>query len=153
MKKKTLLISLLLMIVMSFTGCDVLRALKLPDDPAIFELASIKDEKDDTSYASITYDGRTYVTYGIFSDYYADKLVSVIGYINESDKLINCRYICTLTDTQNQDLIASVSVNNSTQANIWRDITTLDKDIDIPDYVRSLDYLYWNEVSDNASVE
>lgn len=136
MNKKLLAILVLVLGITGVCGCAAVRSLKLPENPKVFTIETI----DKVKY--ITCDGRQYVEFGKFTEYFADKIDSCIGYIDEGETILDDRYICTIIRDSNENLITAISPSNVGSATVWRDVSTKDG-IDIPEFVIPGDFDFW----------
>lgn len=141
MKKRIISLLLLTAMVLSLSGC--IRALSVPKDPKIFEKDFMEGDSVNPNYTILLCDGKTYVPFGVFSGNYGNLVDSCIGYINESDSVLENRLICTIVGDTSGNYIASMDTNYRVDPIIWRDYSTKG-DSYIPDAVKSSGFPIWN---------
>ena len=154
MKKKLLVFFLIGVIAIGLTGCGV----KYPDlekDAIGFKTISYIDENDDNAgYLAIEYEGRTYMPYGTLKGTIKEKNIDkCIGYIIQDENSSSVEdennkdtRIYTLTDDKEHNFLMEyyIGTNLMNPQTFYRAIDTKDKDINIPIFIESLKYNYWN---------
>ena len=155
MKKKLLgiiLIVLLVVCIFVLISCRN-KYPDLKDTATSFNMGEYADENNGDKYATIKYNGRTYMPYGTLKGIIRSKNVSeCIGYIiqnensssvvDENDKDTR---VYTLVEDSNENylMIYYIGTTLMNQPDFWRAIDTKDKKVDTPNYIDSLDYNYW----------
>lgn len=144
----TLLLGLLLV------GCGQRIYPEMPDDAIAFKMGEYTDERDDNAlYGTIEYEGRTYMPYGTLGGRIGEKDIDkCIGYIiqdkNSSsivDKNDTDTRVYTLADDPAHNYLMDYYIGDTlmNQPDFWRAVDTKEKEIDIPEYIDSLEYPYW----------
>ena len=144
----TLLFSLL------FVSCEHMVYPEMSDDAIAFEMGEYTDESDDDAlYGTIEYEGRTYMPYGTLGRNIGKKDIDkCIGYIiqNENSSSIvdendTDTRVYTLADDPEHNYLMDYYIGDSlmNQPYFWRAADTKGKEIDIPKYIDSLEYAYW----------
>ena len=155
--KKVLFSLLVLVMVVTITGCGKSKYPELKEDAQSFLLGEYIDHNDDDfSYGTIDYSGRTYMAYGNLKGNLNEKeLEECIGYVvldTNSDSGDTSSRIYTLTKSKTHDYL----LNYDLDARIWsfyRALDTKGKDVNTPSYIEyNKDYKYWvDTTSDNET--
>jgi hypothetical protein len=123
------------------------------DAIAFFNGSYVDANDDDAEYATIEYEGRTYLLYGtINSSFQTDDVEKCIGYIvqEEGDASsfkegdTDIRVYTLLDDPEgNYLMVYDIGSTLMNQPNFMRAIDTLHEDISTPEYIDSLAYSFW----------
>jgi hypothetical protein len=154
MKKKLLIILVTVILLVSMVACGRSKYPDLNTDAiAFYEDSYVDANDDDTEYATIEYEGRTYLLYGTINSSFQTKDVEkCIGYIvqdengasssDESDTEIR---VYTLADDVECNYLMVYDSGNTlmNQPAFMRAIDTVHKDISAPEYIDSLEYSFW----------
>ncbi|MGX8703234.1 MAG: hypothetical protein ACSW8H_02150 [bacterium] len=158
MKKYLSVICMLAICLSMLAGCQGKRLPDLPTDAIAFEMGSFDDaEHDHAWFGTIVYEGRTYIGYGTSNWMYKkDCATSCVGYIIQDE---NSSSVTELQDTNtrvytifgddehNFLMVYDATVPLMNQPDFWRAIDTKGKDIEIPKYIDSLGYEFWELMS------
>ena len=154
MKKYAAVICVIMICLSAFCGCERKRLPDLPGDAVAFEAETfIDDEHDDDYFCTVEYSGRTYILYGTINNNFKYSFIeSCIGYIIQDENISSVidldntnRRIYTLSGDPEHNFLMDYddSVKLMNQPDFFRAIDTKGKDIDIPDYIDSFDYEFW----------
>lgn len=139
-----LLLGLVLFVI---TGCGNTRYPDLTDNPLEFTMGEYIDSgDDDASYATIEYEGRTYMPYGtIRQSIKKGDIEDCVGYLVQNGNADIDERIYTLTADPQHNYLMQNYVGNTmmNQPSFWRAVDTNGQAIDEPDYIESLQYSYW----------
>ncbi len=135
------------------SGCGRINYPGLPDNPEAFEMGTFTDnEHDDAMFGSIVFNGRTYISYGtVRSALKQEYLSECVGYIIQDENSYSpadpdnkaVRIYTLAGDTENNFLLEHYNGFMSTPADFMRAVDTKGKDIEIPEYIESLGYGFW----------
>ena len=152
MNKKRIGVMLVACILM-LAGCGKVEYPDLPDNPVAFEMGSFEDkEHDGALFGTLEYDGRTYIGYGTIDRAFKQSDINrCIGYIvmdknsSSSPDLNNTdiRVYTLAGDADHNFLMDYDSVGVMNQPGIWRAVDTKGKDLEIPDFIDDLGYVFW----------
>ena len=156
MKRIAAIICAIIICLSVLCGCAKRPLPDLPGDALAFEMGTfIDDIHDDDSFATIEYGGRTYIQYGTTNNNYSQTCVEAcIGYIIQDGNSSSVtdldntdRRIYTLSGDPEHNFLMDYddSVKLMNQPSIFRATDTKEKDIDIPNYIDSLGYDFWEE--------
>jgi hypothetical protein len=126
----------------------------LPDAAIAFDMGSYTDTNDnDATYATIEYEGRTYLPYGTINQSFQVKDVDqCVGYIveeenssSDSDESDTDTRVYTLTDDPDHNYLVVYYVGSTLmdQPDFLRAVDTAHEDISTPEYIDSLEYAFW----------
>lgn len=91
------------------------------------------------------YKGRTYIPYGTVENTF-DDVDQCLGYILQDDETDKDYRVFTLKADKNNNFLATyIASGEMDQFGFWRAIDTRNTQIDIPDYISSLQYEFWTE--------
>lgn len=145
MKRICMLAAVLYIVLL--TGCTYADYPDLPDSAIAFETGTFIDKSDDeAAYATIEYEGRTYMPYGTIAESVKGRDVErCIGYIVRDGKANTERRIYTLAADSEYNFLMERSSGTAfmDQPLFWRAVDTRGKDISIPIYIFDLGYNYW----------
>jgi hypothetical protein len=152
MKKPYALLTIVIMLV-ALSACGKSHYPAMPANATAFSYGTYVDAQGDTEYATIEYEGRTYLLYGTAnSNFHPGKDVDAcIGYVIEdsddnapqNNDNTDTR-IYTLTDDTDHNYLVQYSVEAfMEQPNFLRALDTRQSDITTPDYMDSLGYDVW----------
>ena len=153
MKKKKYLTVILIIILISLSGCKN-KFPELDQKSIAFQTSSYIDKNDDdASYLTIEYNGRVYLPYGTLKSKINDKDIrDCIGYIvqdetNSSmpDKDNKDTRIYTLTSDPNNNFLMEYYIGTTLMNTpvFLRAVDTQNKEINIPNFIDDLGYGYW----------
>ncbi|WP_054742639.1 hypothetical protein [Cellulosilyticum ruminicola] len=140
MKNLKGLLGIALLGIVLINGCGNSKINRLPHNAVSIE-KSIFVNKNDFSdeYASVIYNGREYVFYGVQSKSMKENVIRECFGYDAKDK--NVRYY-SLIDTE--DYIADYCVNGEMmQFGFYRAVDTIGKTIYTPAYISGLEYEIW----------
>ena len=141
--------------LMLLTGCG-LEYPDLDSDAQGFRMAGFVISDDDSSLA-IDYNGRTYIPYGTGGLLNKEEIDKCVGFVvqdsvassNVDENNKDTRIYTLVLDKENNFLMEYYTKSYlMNQPIFYRAIDTKGKEIDIPKYIRSLDYDYWKEDKD-----
>lgn len=146
----TIVITLSLLLV----GCGDTKYPDMSDDAIAFEMGEYIDESDDdAAYGTIEYEGRIYMPYGILGGNIDKKDIDkCVGYIvkdENSSSMIDENdmdtRVYTLAGDPDHNYLMDYYIGSDlmNQPYFWRAVDTKGKEIDVPKYIDSLEYAYW----------
>lgn len=150
MKNKRAL-ALLFMTCFLLYGCGKTMYPEMPSEYIIFEMGEYVDSDDqDALYGTIEYNGRTYLPYGTLKNSIQEKdIEKCLGYVvQDSDEADHNVRLYTLKEDLNHNFLLEHYASNKAemmQPYFWRATDTKGQDIDIPDYIDSLEYAFWKD--------
>lgn len=121
MRKRTRIFAVLLISLLMLQGCGIIRGLNLPKDPKVYEEGSINDNSG-RAYTTLEYEGKTYVAYAEFTDFYAQKVDEVVGYVNTGLEVPNI-YVCTLRGLSLDEYFMTINAMTHGVPTIYREIS------------------------------
>ena len=158
--RKIIIILITIIIVVSIVG--ILTILKtnnrsiypnLSEKAIAFHATEFIDDKDDSGYLVIEYNGRKYMPYGtIKRSLKENDIEKCIGYLVQDENTTSMpdenntdTRIYSLTEDKENNFLMEYYIGTTlmNQPSFWRAIDTKGKDIVIPDYIDLLDYTYW----------
>jgi hypothetical protein len=154
MKKKLLIVLVTITLFVSMSACSQSKYPGLQEEAIAFSNASYVDaNNEDAVYATIEYEGRTYLLYGTINSSFQTKDVEkCIGYIvqeesgaSSSEEVDKDTRVYTLSDDPecNYLMVYDIGSTLMNQPDFMRAIDTLHKDISTPEYIDSLAYSFW----------
>ena len=156
MKKIITAIFAIIICLFTMTGCMEKSLPDLPNDAIEFDMGTFHDiEHDDALFGSIEYGGRTYIMYGTVNNKYKQSYIdSCIGYIIQNEHSSSVidpdntnRRIYTLSVDPEQNFLMDFddTIKLMNQPVFLRALDTKGAEIDIPSYIDSLGYEFWEE--------
>ena len=140
---------------LTLASCGKITYPDLPDDAIAFEMGKFVDSNDDDAeYGTIEYEGRTYIGYGTLDKSLhkkdIDRCVGCIimdenssSFTDLNDKSI--RVYTLAGDTEHNYLMdCDTATSLMNQPSFWRAIDTQGADISAPDFIKPLEYSFWN---------
>jgi predicted small lipoprotein YifL len=150
-KPFTLLMIVILLVALSACGKDGYPG--MPADATGFPCGTYVDAQGDTEYATIEYEGRTYLLYGTAnSNFHPSKDVDAcIGYVIEdsddstpqNDSNTDARIYTLTADPDHNYLLQYAAGAFMEQPSFLRALDTRQSNITTPDYMDSLEYDIW----------
>jgi hypothetical protein len=152
--KKLLIVLVTITLLVGMSACSQSKYPELNTDAiAFYEDSYVDVNDDDAEYATIEYEGRTYLLYGTSNSSFQTKDVErCIGYIVQDENGASSSEEGD-TDTRVYTLAGDVECNylmvydsGSTLMNqpaFMRAIDTVHKEISVPEYIGSLEYSIW----------
>lgn len=154
--KKRICIVLSACFVLALAGCGKVNYPDFADDVIGFQMGEYIDvNDDDASYGTIEYEGRLYIGYGTIGNgksLHRDDIDQCVGYVimnqnSSSYTDLNDRdtRIYTLQDDPDHNYLMEhyEGTDLMNPPSFWRAVDTKGQEIDTPDYIESLGYLYW----------
>lgn len=146
MKRKAgILVAVILVLVL--VGCGQIKYPELPNDAIAFKMGEYIDKNDDdAAYATIEYEGRTYMPYGTLGKTLHEKNIDAcVGYlVQDGEKDTDLRVYTLVDDIEHNYLMDYyVAVDLMNQPGFWRAVDTKGKEINTPEFIDSLEYSYW----------
>lgn len=146
MKKRAgILVVTILVLVLG--GCGQKKYPELSNDAIAFEMGEYIDKDDAAaSYATIEYEGRTYMPYGTIGKTLHEKDIDAcVGYlVQDGEKDTDQRVYTLVDDTEHNYLMEYyVASDLMNQPMFWRAIDTKGKEIVTPEFIDSMEYSYW----------
>ncbi len=117
----------------------------LPSDSIVFtEEEFINPNNPDDKYAQITFNGREYISYGKLKLRKTEAVLGqCVGYIDRGYE--NDTQVRILVLSETEDLIVRYPLGNiGDQPIFFRARDTVKRDIEIPEYIQSLGYEFWD---------
>lgn len=154
MKKYLSVLGMAAVCLLMLCGCQGSSLPKLPKNPIAFEMGQFDDlEHDHMLFGTIEYKGRTYIGYGTVNWLYKNSCAqSCIGYIIQDE---NSSSVTDLTNTDtrvytisgdtdhNFLMVYDDTVKLMNQPDFWRAVDTNGAEIEVPEYIDSLGYEFW----------
>ncbi|MBR1757662.1 MAG: hypothetical protein IJ744_02890 [Lachnospiraceae bacterium] len=142
-KKKWLWILVFAILVMA--GCGKNRELELPENPVKFVTYDfINPENAEDGYRVFDYEGRTYLPYGTLKTSLNDRdLSKCLGFVVQDEEELKDVLVYSLKADPEMNYLVMRDQGFMSQPTFLRAIDTLEKEIETPDYIQSLDYEYW----------
>ncbi|MGN0353432.1 MAG: hypothetical protein ACI4ES_17470 [Roseburia sp.] len=146
MKKRAgILVATILVLILG--GCGQIKYPELPDDAIAFEMGEYIDkEDDDAAYATIEYEGRTYMPYGTIGKILHERDIDAcVGYLVQDGEKDTDQRVYTLVDDTEHNYLMDYYVESDlmNQPMFWRAIDTKGKEVATPEFINSLEYTYW----------
>ena len=146
----------IIIFLFAITGCRGKNLPDLPGNAIVFDMGTFHDiEHDDALYGSIEYCGRVYIPYGTINSKYKQSYIdSCIGYIiqNEHSSSVidpdnTSRRIYTLSGDPEQNFLMDFddTIKLMNQPAFFRALDSKGVEINIPSYIDSLGYEFWEE--------
>lgn len=144
--KRLVVILTALLILASSAGCFGEREQELQDGSVGFETRKFINPADpEDGYMAIEYNGRTYLPYGTVKTALRDRdLGACLGYIVQDGVPDENLRVYLLADDPDANWLVEKNVKGFMDQPVFlRAADTAGKDIEIPDFVGSLGYDYW----------
>ena len=156
MKKIVIVASSIIICLLAITGCMKRDLPDLPSNAIEFDMETFHDiEHDDALYGSIEYCGRVYIPYGTINSKYKQSYIdSCIGYIIQNEHSSSVidpdntnRRIYTLSGDPEQNFLMDFddTIKLMNQPAFFSALDSKGVEIDIPSYIDSLGYEFWEE--------
>ena len=147
MLRKNTLTAICIISVLVFTGCGKADYPDLPENAIAFETGEYTDKNDDDAmYATIEYNGRTYMPYGTIGRTISEKDIDMcIGYIVQEDRNDTDIRVYTLKGDSENNYLMNYYIGSDlmNQPSFWRATDTKGKDVYTPKCIDSLNYKFW----------
>ena len=127
-------------------GCGPRIDCDLPESPNEFHTGSFANPADsDDTYQSIEYNGRTYIGFGtIKTPIDGNDVGRCLGYIVQDGAVMKDMRIFLLDADPDANFLVQIFTDGfMNQPIFFRALDTKEKEIGVPPYIESLDYLYW----------
>ena len=144
--KKSMITAVLLLVLLLCGGCGKPANYDLPAQPQEFKVVNFTNPELNTdAYASIEYNGRSYIPFGTLTRKLKGADVGeCLGYITQMDlKDEATRILLLQSDSGSNFLIAVNTKSESLETTVMRAIDTKKKDIPIPDFIKDEEYEFW----------
>ena len=137
-----------------FSGCGKNKLPDLPENAAAFRMGTFTDSaNDNASYGTIEYENRTYIMYGTVNNSYDQSCVEAcVGYIvkdgsssSYTDPENKDRRVYTISGDPEHNFLLDYdsTVKLMNQPDIFRAVDTRGEDIEVPSYIDSFAYEFW----------
>ena len=135
---------LLALAAFTLTACGGIDR-SLPEDPIAFYTNTFANPADaEDTYASIEYDGRTYIPYGTLKNRIAGKDVGpCLGYVVQDGVPMEDVRVFPLTADPENNFLMETTEGFMDQPFFLRAVDTRGKEILVPGYIDSLSYDFW----------
>ena len=147
--RRMLVTAVLTAALLLFTGCAGTAGFPgLKPDAKGFRVGRYIDRNDSgASYGTIVYKGRTYMPYGTVGKImFKSDIGECIGFMIFDKTADTDTRVFTLAEDAAADFLMDkyFGSGHSEESLFWRAADTRGKDIEIPDFIDSLDYAYWS---------
>ena len=152
--KKYIAILCAVVMISTFAGCRKTTYPDLSSDAAAFEMGKFFDKNHNVEYGALEFEGRIYIGYGVLGgSLHKTDIEKCVGYIvmdeasssavDLNDKSVR---IYTLTGDAEHNYLMDCDTATSlmNQPSFWRAVDTQGADIPNPDYIKPLEYSFWN---------
>ncbi|MBP0988707.1 MAG: hypothetical protein J6S92_10545 [Oscillospiraceae bacterium] len=143
---KPAMLTAVLLLTMLLGGCGDPANYDLPAQPQEFKVSDFTNPELNTdAYASIEYNGRSYIPFGTLTRKLKGSDVGeCLGYITQMDlKDEATRILLLQSDSDSNFLIAVNTKSESLETTVMRAIDMKKKDIPIPDLIKDEEYEFW----------
>lgn len=148
MGKKQLLITVIVVTALIFTGCGSLNYPDLPTNPIEFRTSVFENPQNDNeeaTFSSVEYNGRTYILFGTVSGRLKKTdIQSCLGYIVQGgEKMEDIRIYSLSSDPDNNYLMECIVEGEMEQPCFLRAVDTAGEDIETPAFIDDMGYGFW----------
>ena len=141
--KKYVVLLIIVIAMITLSGCLKVNYPELPENPVVFEMVS-GSGKITVTINSIDY-SKNIITYTYSVTFDSDDIDKCIGYVVQDGQKDTDERIYTLSEDKANNYLMMYYVGESlmNQPDFWRAVDTNGKNIDTPIYIESFNYNYW----------